>query len=195
MRPDDVISACHGAHQRLIESAAALSESDVRAPSALENWSRAHVLAHLARNAESHAYLFEGALRGEVRVQYPRAGMREADIERTAALSLEELLGDLERSCRALEEAWDSLEETQWSRLGQTARESLPMVEFVFRRLREVEVHHVDLAANYGPSNWCETYVSGELTRSLAWLDQRTDPRELILWLIGRAPAPTLSAW
>nr|WP_254126579.1 maleylpyruvate isomerase N-terminal domain-containing protein [Amycolatopsis sp. CA-230715] len=42
----------HRAAERLPRSVRRLGDADVRAPSALPGWSRAHVLAHLARHAD-----------------------------------------------------------------------------------------------------------------------------------------------
>jgi maleylpyruvate isomerase len=69
------------------------------------------------------------------------------------------------------------------------------MREIVFRRLREVSVHHVDLDVGYSPSNWPSSYVERELTRRLPGLVDRADHVALVRWLLGRGDAPNLSAW
>ena len=35
----------------------------------------------------------------------------------------------------------------------------------LFRRLTEVEIHHVDLGAGYGPADWPDWFVTDELER------------------------------
>ena len=49
------------ATQRLLDAARVLPESELRAPSLLPGWSRAHVLAHVARNADAMRSLLTGA--------------------------------------------------------------------------------------------------------------------------------------
>ena len=63
----------------LVEHAAAWT--DVRAPSLCDGWSRAHVLSHVARNAEAIQRLAQWAVDGEPRADVPRwhAGARRRD--------------------------------------------------------------------------------------------------------------------
>lgn len=172
-----------------------MDDEEVRAPSKLAGWSRAHVVTHLARNAESHVWLFEGARLGEVRHQYPQPEIRETDIEAGATRTAVELARDLGQSCEALETAWRNLGDDLWERTGVVTPGSRTMSEIVFRRLREVEVHHVDLDVGYSSADWSTTYVEGELRRRLPGLADRADRSALVEWLLGRAPAPELGPW
>src|ERR1700761_1974791 len=52
------------ATQRLLDDARILDEDDLRAPSRLPGWSRAHVLAHLARRAAALRHLLAGSRGG-----------------------------------------------------------------------------------------------------------------------------------
>src|SRR4051794_197713 len=176
-------------------SVSVLDERDVAAASSLPGWSRAHAIAHLARNADSHVWLFEGARAGVVRSQYPKPGMREADIEAGATQTASELGRDLADSCAALERAWTALDDDLWDAEGLVASGPRSMSELVFRRLREVEVHHVDLRVGYQSSDWPSMYVEGELRRRVDDLGNRADHRALVEWLLGRASAPELAAW
>ncbi len=194
-RPTSLIDVCVTSHDRLLATAARLNESELRSPSRLPGWTRAHVLAHLARNAESHAWLFEGAKIGESRRQYPEAGMRERDIESGSALDRDTLLADLTRACRELEASWNSLDDNLWEFLVEVKPVPRPLSEILFRRLREVEVHHVDLDASYRAADWPELYVEGELRRALHGLPDRADHTQLVEWLIGRGAPPTLASW
>jgi maleylpyruvate isomerase len=190
-----VIKACETAHRRLFESLRSLDDEAVHGPSLLPDWSRGHVITHLARNADSHAWLFEGAAIGEVRRQYATLAAREHDIEVGAGRSAQELLDDLYSSCEQLESAWASLADDDWDREGILVAGSRTMKEIVFRRLREVLVHHVDLNVGYMPSEWPTTYVQGELARRLPGLPGRADPVVLVQWLLGRGDAPELTSW
>ena len=121
--------------------------------------------------------------------------MREKDIETGSTFSRDDLLSDLTSSCRELEAAWEGLDDDLWEFLVQVAPAPRPLVEVLFRRLREVEVHHVDLDVSYVASNWPEAYVEGELRRTLHKLPNRANHAELVEWLIGRRSAPEIESW
>lgn len=195
MRPQVEIDECRGGHRRLLVTVSSIPDSEFGAPSRVPGWSRAHVVAHLARNADSHVVLFEGAKLGEVRRQYPSPEAREADIEAGAGRSPAWLREDLERACADLEKAWEDLPDDRWSAEVIVTPGGRPATALVFRRLREVEVHHADLNAGYDASDWPDLYVMGELERQLAGLPDRADQRALVAWLLGRGPAPELGPW
>lgn len=194
-RPATWIEACTSAHRRLLRVAADLDDEAAARPSRLEGWSRGHVLSHLARNADSHTWLFEGARAGEVRSQYPSVQARTEGIEAGASRPARALLGDLTRSVVALEAAWAAHDDDEWDRTGITTPGTRTMAELVFRRLREVEVHTVDLDCGITEGDWSATYVDGELERRLRDVSDRCDPAELVAWLLGRGPAPELGPW
>ena len=52
------------ATQRLIDEARLMTGADLQAPSLLPGWSRAHVVAHLARDADAMRSLLIGARAG-----------------------------------------------------------------------------------------------------------------------------------
>jgi len=58
------------ATQRLLGTAREIAESELRRPSLLPGWTRAHVLAHLARGADAMRYLLVGTRSGEDRPAY-----------------------------------------------------------------------------------------------------------------------------
>ena len=193
MRPSSDIDAALVAHVRLLGTVSAMSEA--AAPSRLPGWTRGHLVTHLARNADSHTRVLEGARVGEVRDQYPTAGMREADIAAGAARSAAELLDDLTAACARLEAAWTALDDAGWAGECRMNAGPCPAFELPFRRLREVEAHHVDLGLAYAPADWPPAYVEGELARLLPRLPDRADRNALAAWLLGRGDAPDLTAW
>ena len=195
MRPEDRIAAGVAAHRRLLSAVDRLTDDPVLEPSLLPGWSRGHVISHLARNADSHVWLFDGAQAGEVRSQYSSLDQRSEDIEAGARRSAQALRHDLNSACDRLESAWRDLNEDLWDREGVVAAGKRTMRELVFRRLREVVVHHVDLDVGYAPSDWPSVYVDGELRRRLVGLSDRADHRGLVTWLLGRGDAPELGPW
>jgi len=170
LRPGAVIDACKEAHGRLFESVDSLDDDAVRRPSRLPGWTRAHVISNLARNADSHTWLFEGATIGEVRQQYPTLEAREHFINAGAEQSADSLRADLHAACKRVEHAWATLPDDDWDREGIVVAGARTMREIVFRRLREVSVHHVDLNVGFTPGRWSTIYIEGELARRLGTL-------------------------
>ncbi|MDA0638335.1 maleylpyruvate isomerase family mycothiol-dependent enzyme [Nonomuraea sp. MCN248] len=156
---------------RLLATAASLTDADVRAPSLLPGWTRGHVLAHLARNADSHVNLLTWARTGMRTPQYPSQEDREAGIEAGAGRPAAEHVVDLRDSAARLDRAVRTLPEEAWrSPVGGLRPPYHPAWYCLVRRLREVGVHHVDLNAGYGPADWPESFVSRELkTCLLMW--------------------------
>src|SRR6202050_1838941 len=83
------------ATQRLLDVARVITEADLRAPSLLPGWTRAHVLAHLARNADAIRNLLAGARSGQPRDAYPSAEARDAGIEEGSRQGAAALMTDL----------------------------------------------------------------------------------------------------
>src|ERR1700685_941812 len=102
------------ATQRLLGTARVLAEPDLRAPSLLPGWTRAHVLAHLARNADAMRNLLVGARSGTDRPAYASAAARVADIEAGALRKPADLLADLADSAMALRAVARQLPESAW---------------------------------------------------------------------------------
>ena len=72
------------ATQRLLGTARVITESGLREPSLLPGWTRARVLAHLARGADAMRELLIGARSGQERPGYASDEARQAAIEDTA---------------------------------------------------------------------------------------------------------------
>lgn len=175
MRPDEILTAVADGEAQLAERLADVTEADLRAPSLLPGWSRAHVVAHLARNAEAFSRALEKVAVGEVPEQYPGGrAARDAEIETWAALGRDELLGRVAETSAALGAAWDRLGADAWDR-GEvrTLAGVVSVAELPFRRLREVLVHLVDLHLGVQPQDWPALYLTGELDRSLPSLADR----------------------
>jgi maleylpyruvate isomerase len=162
------------ATQRLLGTARAIAESDLRQPSLLPGWTRAHVLAHVARSGDAMRNLLVGARSGEERTAYPSAEARDAGIEESAALKAKDLLADLAGSAMALRAIARQLNEEAWQfpvRLPDSA--PFPATRLLTIRLVEVELHHCDLGAGYGPDDWPGTFAAMELAEPMR--SQRQD--------------------
>jgi maleylpyruvate isomerase len=174
-----------------------LTDDDVRQPCLLPGWSVGHLLNHIARNADSVLRRLHGAARDEIVDQYPGgpAG-RAAEIEAGAGTGAKELIADVAATSRALEQAAMDLTEPAWDRLGRTVDgELLPVSALLASRIKEVEIHHVDLGLGYQPSDWPADFVEARLAVELPGLLARTTPADLLAWLIGRGQPPDLTPW
>lgn len=152
--------------QRLRRTAADISDQQAREPSLLPGWSRGHVLTHIARNADSLRNLLIWARTGVVTPQYASPGAREHGISAGAGRSAAELLADLDGSAAALAAVAGSLQEADWSAEVQGLHGAGHPAWFtLWRRLTEVEIHHVDLDAGYGPEDWPDAFALACLER------------------------------
>ena len=79
------------ADRALVRTVDGLDDEAWAAPSLLPGWTRAHVLAHLALNAEGLAGVLDGARRGRPQPMYASAEARDGDIEDLAAAGPAEL--------------------------------------------------------------------------------------------------------
>lgn len=110
--PHDV-AAVREATDRLLVSVSKLDDAAIGEPSLLPGWTRGHVLAHLARNADALGNLLTWA-RTDVRTpMYASAEARERDIERGADRPLAAQLEDLKESARRFEAAMKALPEAR----------------------------------------------------------------------------------
>ena len=147
-----VTSAWLRAGQRLFEDAvAALPDRAFADPSRLPGWTRAHVVGHLARNAEALGRLAAWARTGIETPMYADTGRRAADIGRSATLPPAVLRRDLHDTAVALDAALAALDAAAWaapvrSALGRT----IPAAQVPWLRVREVWLHAVDLDAGPG---------------------------------------------
>jgi maleylpyruvate isomerase len=152
----DVPELLHQATQRLVRTVDALDEGAWSGPSGLPGWTRAHVVAHLALNAEGLSGALEGIVEGEPTPMYASQEARDGDIDEVAARAPGDLRTRLLAATTELADAWASVPDDARSATvervpgGRRFRaSSVPGM-----RLREVEIHHADLDAGYSPADW-----------------------------------------
>jgi maleylpyruvate isomerase len=199
---DAQVAGCSAAHQRLLADLDDRDDEWYRVESALPSWTRGHVLTHLARNAEGLARLLEFAARGEVGEQYT-GGMtaRNEAIEQGATRGVGDLVADVRRTIYLLEGAWNSASAESWQGTGiLSSGARIPVREVVFRRWREVEVHHADLLASVSFADWSPEFVRRDLDHQvMQWRARKPmgltvlpeqalklAPHDRLAWLLGR---------
>lgn len=190
------------AHRLLEAHVAGLTDDVAHGASALPNWTVAHVLTHVARNAESFVRLLSGVATN-IKVSQYEGGrdQRNGDIEVGASRDAATIVADVLETNAALESALATIDPSWWERevefmvgLGRAA-------DVPWRRWREVAVHHIDLGFAYRWTDWPESYVRIELRRmTMLWSSRKPMgltalPSEAmavgdahrLAWLLGRA--------
>ncbi|MFE5603169.1 maleylpyruvate isomerase family mycothiol-dependent enzyme [Streptomyces coelicoflavus] len=189
----------------LLDAVVGLDEDALSAPSVLPDWTRGHLVAHIAANADALGNLVHWAATGEERPMYASAEERAAGIAKGTTLSAGELRSWLTDSARKLAAGLDGLSEEQWGREVVTAQgRTVPATELPWMRAREVCVHAVDLGTGVVtfadlPKGFLTALVAEiRAKRGLAELPDGPLP-EVAAWLAARphslADAPELGPW
>src|SRR5262249_5797098 len=151
---------------RLRGSAGALTGARRREPSPLPGWSRGHVLSHIARNADGLRNLLIWARTGTETPMYASAQSRADDIAAGAGRLGAAVAADVRDSAAAFADEAASLPGGGWAnQVGGMSGAPFPALGVLDRRLSEVEIHHVDLAAGYSPGDWPEDFIAEALPR------------------------------
>jgi maleylpyruvate isomerase len=132
----------------LFDTVDRLADDQLREPSRLPGWTRAHVVGHLARNAEALTRLATWARTGVETPMYASRERRNADIEASAQLPAQRLRAELVDTATALDSAFDQLDDSAWRAAVRNAQAKIiPATALPWMRVREVWLHAVDLDA------------------------------------------------
>jgi maleylpyruvate isomerase len=200
---------------------AALDDDALAEPCALPGWSRAHLVAHIARNADALGNLLDWARTGIVTPMYPSVEARRDGIEASSRQPAELLRADAIAASARLVAATEDLPDEAWAAPVRTASaRGITADEVPWMRVRETWVHGVDLASGATFPDLPAAVTDGlidEVARGLAGRvdcppvvvhanDGRTwrlgpegdatevegEPAAILAWLIGRERVP---AW
>ncbi|MEV1172571.1 maleylpyruvate isomerase family mycothiol-dependent enzyme [Nonomuraea sp. NPDC049784] len=145
---DDALSWSEAGAKLLLDAVSGWGEEQYLAPCGLPGWTRKHLVAHVAANADALSNLVHWAATGEQTPMYSSPEQRNADIEAGAAKPAAELAGWLSASADRLATGAAALNTEQWNAEVVTAQgRTVPATEIPWMRSREVCVHAVDLAA------------------------------------------------
>lgn len=126
---------------------AALDEEAFGQPSALPGWTRKHIAAHLAANADALGNLVTWAATGVESRMYASPEYRTIEIEAGATRSGADLRDWFARAGAQLAERMDALTPEQWRAKVITLQgRGAPASQVPWVRARELLVHAVDLA-------------------------------------------------
>ncbi|MER5481365.1 maleylpyruvate isomerase family mycothiol-dependent enzyme [Streptomyces sp. NPDC002734] len=188
----------------VLGAVADIGDGEFDADSMLPGWTRKHLAAHVAANADALCNLVHWAATGEETPMYASAEERAAGIAKGPAMSAQELRAWLCASAVKLARGLDGLTAEQWRNKVVTAQgRTVPATELPWMRSREVCVH----AADFGTGVSFSDLPAGFLTalvdeiaakRGLTELPDGPLP-EVAAWLAGRphalADAPELGPW
>ena len=164
----------------LLRALAELDDAGLDLPSALPDWTRRSVVAHVAANAEALLRLLSWARTGVESGMYSSPGQRAADIEAGSRLPPGELREWVARGIDDFDRAVAAMPSSAWSAEVVTAQgRTVAADEVVWMRAREVCIHAVDLGVGFGfdglPATFCSELV-GDVSR----------------WRFGRGNGPAL---
>ncbi|MBA2768338.1 MAG: maleylpyruvate isomerase family mycothiol-dependent enzyme [Sporichthyaceae bacterium] len=158
---DEMAAATDG----LLLTVDALDDAALREPSLLPGWTRAHVLTHIARNADGMVNLVAWARTGEEVPMYAggREG-RDADIEAGAGRHIGDIRLDLTDSAERLLQSFAGFPDEGLDREVALASGATAYGwEIPSLRVREVEIHHVDLGSGYSTYDWSPEFAARTL--------------------------------
>jgi maleylpyruvate isomerase len=174
------------ATDRLVATADAVSDAQAREPSLLPGWSRGHVLTHIARNADGLGNLLQWARTGVETPMYASAESRSADIEAGAGRPAADLAADVRESAAAFAAEAASMPDDAWTAQVRALNgPPFPALGVLERRLSEVEIHHVDVAAGYSPADWPGYFLSEALPRVAESFAGRDNMPPCVAWAEG----------
>jgi maleylpyruvate isomerase len=183
-----------------------LTDEELPAPSLLPGWSRQHVLAHLARNADALVNLLNWARTGEETPMYASAEERDAQIAQTAELPPARLRGEVLAATERLATAMRGLPASAWTAQIRTAQgRTVTAAEIPWMRCREVWVHAVDLDAGVGFAEIPEDVLAALVDDVFRMWDRRDQVPDVVVfagdreWGTGAlavaGPLPEVTAW
>ncbi|MEO5709107.1 MAG: maleylpyruvate isomerase family mycothiol-dependent enzyme [Nocardioidaceae bacterium] len=189
---------------RYLEALTHLDDQSVQRSSLLPGWSRAHVVAHLSRNADAFTAVLAAAASGAPASMYSSNEARDREIAETVQrLDLSALVEDAIGSVARLTDtfwAFDGDPDTTYGRVPGDPVSS-PLHTIGPRRRAEVEIHHADLGLGYRPAEWPVDFSSAMVKQrheELAALDggcpaMVVEPTDVDgRWTFGEGPGPEI---
>jgi maleylpyruvate isomerase len=120
---------------------------------------------------------------------YASAEARAADIDAGAQRDPDEIVDDLRAAAERFSAVVMAVPDEAWERqvrMGAAAAgRTIPARRTLWERLKELELHHVDLAAAYTPADWAPWFVDRALAETVRRFGRRDDVPELTLVVGG----------
>lgn len=174
----------------LLATAATLPPEAAGAPTLCTGWDAAHLLTHVARNADALGNLLAWALDGQERPAYASEESRAADIVQGAARPWPQIVEDVRASAERLRQGAGELAPA--GRLEAVVRTrtgtAVAAHQVVSMRILEVVLHHADLQRGYTLDDAEPGWVARTLRRGLRQWEARGDAPGLTLAPTGGEP-------
>ncbi len=214
------IASIERTHDRLRSTLDGLTDEAVRAPSRLPDWTRGHVLAHLAGFGEAAERQVLRALAGQEAGEFYDGGRpgRDAAIEEGAGASAAEHVARLSAVVDRMEGLLDLLD-TEHLSLPTAYGDGLPVAALVLAWWREFSIHLTDLDLGTTHTMWSPelrehlvTFLAPRVPTGVQLALEPTDVDEqrrlgqgslialhgaandLVAWLAGREPLAPVEA-
>ncbi|MGH3586326.1 MAG: maleylpyruvate isomerase family mycothiol-dependent enzyme [Pseudonocardia sp.] len=181
------------------------------APSGLPGWSRAHVLTHVARNADALINLLTWARTGTPTPAYASREQRDADIDAGAGRAPAEIRDDVVDSSDRLAQVVRAMPAGAWAAHIKNAQgREIPATDIPWLRAREMWIHAVDLDVGASFADMPAPMVVELLDDVAVTMGERPECPALRLvtpdgatWAVGdpesatvvTGPAPERAAW
>jgi maleylpyruvate isomerase len=160
-----------------------LVDEDFDRPSLLPGWSRAHVLAHVANNADALINLLTWARTGVERQMYASSEARDAGIEETSKLPPDQLRAQVLAATQRLVGAFREMREPDWAAQLRTNRgREITAADVPWMRCCEVWVHSVDLDAGVGFADVPEDIQAALVDEVFRVWDGRGEAPDVVLF-------------
>lgn len=166
----------------LERSVAGMTVGDLAEPSRCADWTRAHVIGHLARNADSLVNLARWATTGVETPQYPSKESRDAEIERGARASLAQLQDEFAASAQRCRDAFAALRgELASPQVRMLSGAVVSAYELPMRRVNELVLHHFDLRTKWTLDDASPRSLLGALQDSVQRLARHPQTPSVLL--------------
>ncbi|MFD2466737.1 maleylpyruvate isomerase family mycothiol-dependent enzyme [Amycolatopsis silviterrae] len=137
-------------HDEWTRVAKAMPEAAFGEPSALPGWTRAHLLTHLARNADALGNLLTWAETGVEQSMYGPGNARDDEIDAGAGRAPAEIVADLAASGKRMTDHAARLPDEVWSaRVRHRHGGEMTGADVLTLRLSETTIHLADLDAGH----------------------------------------------
>jgi maleylpyruvate isomerase len=198
--PPPHVEETAAATTRYLQALTILNDAEMRAPSLLPGWTRAHVVAHLARNADGLVRLLTSARTGADVAMYDSQERRDSEIDSSSEGTAEELRADAAESERRYRDALEAMTAGAWqARVRRVpGADPFPVSGVPGMRRGEIEVHHADLGVGYTAADWPPDFSDMMIGRIQ---NDRADGPSMVLrstdsdglWKFGQGPGPDVS--
>jgi maleylpyruvate isomerase len=144
--PTELIDRWEKAEEHLATAMGRLVDEEFDEPSLLPGWTRRHVLAHVARNADAMVNLLTWARTGVETPAYPSDEARDQGIEETAKQTPQEMRADVLGGTLRFAEAVRTMRPHDWvAQVRARQGHAISATDVVWMRCRECYVHSIDL--------------------------------------------------